>query len=131
MKIVYWSSRSENTHRFVEKLKNENIRLPINGTTSITIVDPYILILPSYGDTKETAIPSVVKNFLSNEVNRNNLIGVIGGGNTDFGAKFCYAAKAVSYFYNVKLLHMFELSGTTTDVDIVQNIIQIESRKLK
>lgn len=122
MIIVYWSSKSESTHRFVQKLNIENIRLPLNGTTDIEINQPFILIVPSYGDTIDTAIPKVVERFLSKSSNRRLMQGVIGAGNMDFGSKYCIAAKVVNFKYRVKLLYKFEISGTTLDVQNVQDI---------
>lgn len=123
MKIVYWSSKSESTHRFVQRLNIENIRLPLNGNEEVIVSEPFILILPSYGDTVATTIPKAVQRFLANANNRQLLRGVIGGGNRDFGAKFCLAAKVISHSFNTRLLHMFEISGTSLDVVIVQDII--------
>jgi protein involved in ribonucleotide reduction len=128
VKVVYWSSKSENTHRFVQKLNIENIRLPLNGTCEIEIDEPFILILPSYGDTVVTAIPKVVNRFLANKNNSSLMRGVIGGGNTDFGSKFCIAAKVISHFFKTRLLYQFEISGTPTDVLNVQEIIQKQIR---
>lgn len=129
MIIVYWSSRSENTHRFVQKLNIENIRLPINCTEVIKVSEPFILILPSYGHTEDTALPLSVKRFLNDDSNCKYLRGVIGCGNTDFGSKYCIAARTVSKMFNVELLYKLELFGTSVDVENVQFIIQKQSRK--
>ena len=45
--LVYFSSVSENTHRFVEKLGWPAIRIPLHGR--IEVDDPYVLVLPTYG----------------------------------------------------------------------------------
>jgi protein involved in ribonucleotide reduction len=55
-------------------------------------------------------------------------VAVIGGGNTDFGSKFCIAAKVISHFFKTRLLYQFEISGTPTDVLNVQEIIQKQIR---
>ena len=34
--IVYYSSTSENTHRFVEKLGMQSVRLPVDAGTAMT-----------------------------------------------------------------------------------------------
>lgn len=121
--IVYWSSKSNNTHRFIQKLSIENIRLPLNDKNDVLVDKPFILILPSYGSTVDTALPKVVKDFLAKPVNSNLLKGVIGAGNTDFGISYCIAAKVVANQFKVPLLYKFELTGTTFDVSEVVNII--------
>ena len=45
--LVYFSSVSENTHRFVEKLELPAIRIPLHGP--IEVDEPYVLVLPTYG----------------------------------------------------------------------------------
>ncbi len=48
--IVYFSSVSENTHRFVEKLDMRSVRIPLTGAAGEFRVDePYVLICPTYG----------------------------------------------------------------------------------
>lgn len=42
--LVYFSSVSENTHRFVEKLGLPAVRIPLHGR--IEVADPYVLVLP-------------------------------------------------------------------------------------
>ncbi|EUA90551.1 nrdI Flavodoxin like family protein [Mycobacterium ulcerans str. Harvey] len=45
--LVYFSSVSENTHRFVQKLGLPATRIPLHGR--IEVDEPYVLILPTYG----------------------------------------------------------------------------------
>ncbi|MCB0947812.1 MAG: class Ib ribonucleoside-diphosphate reductase assembly flavoprotein NrdI, partial [Mycobacterium sp.] len=47
VRVVYFSSVSENTHRFVQKLGLPAIRIPLHGR--IEVAEPYVLILPTYG----------------------------------------------------------------------------------
>ncbi|MFT2767791.1 ribonucleotide reductase stimulatory protein [Klebsiella pneumoniae] len=47
--IVYFSSRSENTHRFVQRLGLPAVRIPLNEREHLRVDEPYILIVPSYG----------------------------------------------------------------------------------
>ena len=47
--IVYFSSSSENTHRFVQRLELPAVRIPLNERERIQVDEPYILIVPSYG----------------------------------------------------------------------------------
>ena len=50
--LVYFSSVSENTHRFVEKLGVPAIRIPLHGR--IEVDEPYVLVLPTYGGGRAT-----------------------------------------------------------------------------
>src|SRR6476619_4149021 len=46
-RVVYFSSVSENTHRFVGKLGVPAVRIPLHGR--IEVDEPYVLVLPTYG----------------------------------------------------------------------------------
>lgn len=116
--IVYYSSPSENTHRFVEALEIQSVRIPISMRQECPVMDqPYVLISPCYGnDDGSNAVPKQVIRFLNNAQNRSMLEGVIGAGNRNFGDRFAYAADVISRKCNVPLLYKFELSGTPTDI---------------
>ena len=126
VRVVYFSSVSENTHRFVQKLDLPAIRIPVKG--AIEVEEPYVLILPTYGGGRANGpdpedgsyVPKQVIAFLNNEHNRSLLRGVIAAGNTNFGAEFCYAGDVVSRKCNVPFLYRFELMGTVDDVEAVR-----------
>ena len=91
--LVYFSSVSENTHRFVEKLGQPATRIPLHGR--IEVDEPYVLVLPTYGGGHATPdingggyVPKQVIAFLNNEHNRSLIRGVIAAGNNNFGAEF-------------------------------------------
>lgn len=46
--LVYFSSSSENTQRFIERLGLPRC-IPLNERERIQVDEPYILIVPSYG----------------------------------------------------------------------------------
>ncbi|AZG48778.1 class Ib ribonucleoside-diphosphate reductase assembly flavoprotein NrdI [Gordonia insulae] len=125
--IVYFSSVSENTHRFVEKLGMRAERIPVLGDpTLFTVDEPFVLVLPTYGGGKATGdragyVPKQVIKFLNNTHNRALIRGVIAAGNTNFGEEFCYAGDIVSRKCSVPYLYRFELMGTTDDVDCVRS----------
>jgi protein involved in ribonucleotide reduction len=50
--LVYFSSVSENTHRFVQKLGIPATRIPLHGR--IEVDRPYVLVLPTYGGGRAT-----------------------------------------------------------------------------
>lgn len=123
--LVYFSSVSENTHRFVQKLDISAVRIPLHEP--IEIDGPYVLVLPTYGgghrrpDINDAGyVPKQVIKFLNNEHNRALLRGVIAAGNNNFGAEFCYAGKVVSRKCQVPYLYRFELMGTGEDVATVR-----------
>lgn len=128
--MVYFSSVSENTHRFVQKLELPAVRIPLHG--GIEADGPYVLILPTYGGGKINGpdadpdpkaggyVPKQVIAFLNNEHNRSLIRGVIAAGNTNFGAEYGYAGNVVSRKCGVPYLYRFELMGTAEDVYAVR-----------
>ena len=122
-KLVYYSSSSENTHRFVEKLGMDSTRLPVDAASEPPVVDePYVLVLPTYGGADgKGAVPKPVIRFLNNKANRDLIRGVIASGNTNFGTGYGLAGDIVSQKCEVPLLYRFELLGTAEDVANVKD----------
>lgn len=116
--IVYFSSRSENTHRFVERLESGGLRLPVDASAEPPLArQPYVLILPTYGGGgAKGAVPKPVIRFLNEPSNRSLIRGVIAAGNTNFGPAFALAGDIVSQKCAVPVLYRFELLGTQEDV---------------
>ncbi|MBB4071047.1 class Ib ribonucleoside-diphosphate reductase assembly flavoprotein NrdI [Leucobacter sp. OH2974_COT-288] len=116
--IVYFSSVSGNTHRFIEKLGLPAQRIPLRRTDAqLQITEPYVLILPTYGGGPDTkAVPKQVIKFLNDAHNRGLLRGVIVAGNTNFGEAYGLAGEIVARKCQVPLLYKFELFGTPEDV---------------
>lgn len=58
-RLVYFSSTSENTRRFVEKLGYDAIRLPVDASAPVPLVsEPFVLVTPTYGGgTPKGAVP--------------------------------------------------------------------------
>lgn len=125
--IVYYSSLSQNTHRFVLKTGQKSIRIPYDLNEEITVDQDYILISPTYsggGEITEGAVPKQVIKFLNNKQNRDHCYGVIGSGNTNFNNTFAIAGTILSKKLNVPLLYQFELLGTAADVKNVNQILE-------
>jgi len=124
-RLVYFSSTSENTHRFVQKLGRPAIRIPLRDR--IEVQEPYVLLLPTYGRGRGDSptleakgyVPRQVIAFLNNPHNRSLIRGVIGAGNTQFGAEYCFAANLVAHKCRVPYLYRFEMMGTAEDVQAV------------
>jgi protein involved in ribonucleotide reduction len=107
----------------VEKLNEHNaIRIPIDWDSSnITLDQPYVLLVPTYGGGEgRAAIPRQVRSFLNIKENRKLLRGVVGFGNKNFGEHFCKAADLISAKTGVPVIARVEIFGTEDDVDKVK-----------
>lgn len=125
--IVYFSSTSENTKRFVEKLGIKSTRIPLFGkeVEDFEVEKDSILVLPTYGGGEDKrAVPKQVIKFLNNPANRAKIAGVVALGNTNFGETYCIAGDIVSEKLNVPLLYRVEILGTPDDVIEVKERIQ-------
>ena len=123
MQLIYFSSVSNYTHKFVEKLGIPAQRIPLRkGDIFVPPTEPYVLITPTYGGGDgKGAVPKQVIKFLNDETNRSLLRGVIGSGNTNFGAAYGLAADVISSKCQVPVLYKFELMGLDEDVITVKN----------
>lgn len=139
--IVYFSSVSENTRRFVEKTGARALRIPLTAAGSsgeFRVDEPYVLVSPTYGGGKASDVgnaahagggplvrgggyvPKQVIRFLNSAHNRSLIRGVIAAGNTNFGEEFCLAGDIIARKCQVPYLYRFELMGTAEDVDRVR-----------
>ncbi|WP_175475545.1 class Ib ribonucleoside-diphosphate reductase assembly flavoprotein NrdI [Arthrobacter sp. UCD-GKA] len=125
--LIYFSSASGYTHRFMEKLDLDCARIPLkNRDPHLVASEPFVLLLPTYGGEKgERSIPPQVVKFLNDVRNRNLLRGVIGAGNTNFGTTYCLAAIKIAAKCKVPLLYKFELMGTPEDVTRVREGLEV------
>lgn len=120
--LVYFSSASENTSRFVAGLKLSELgvnvyRIPLKpGQPALQVREPYLLMVPTYGggDARK-AVPVQVKKFLNNAANRAWIRGVIASGNTNFGSAYAAAGDIIAAKCRVPYLYRFELMGTRED----------------
>lgn len=126
--LVYFSSISDTTHRFVQRLgledRGESVhRIPLRPQDGFLRVDePYVLMIPTYGGGNEGgAVPRQVVKFLNDAHNRSLIRGVIAAGNTNFGAAYCIAGDIISSKCQVPYLYAFELLGTAEDVERVRD----------
>ncbi len=121
--VVYFSSTSGNTHRFVEKLDLPARRIPIYSRDApLMVTEPYVLIVPTYGSGNGNgAVPKQVIRFLNEPSNRSLIKGVIGAGNTNFGATYGIAGDIIAAKCEVPHMYRFELFGTPDDVRVVRD----------
>jgi len=123
--LVYFSSVSGNTARFIEKLGKRAARIPLRPTDPPLHVDePFVLVTPTYGGgagrgVEKGAVPKQVIRFLNEERNRRNIRGVISAGNTNFGDAFCLAGDIIARKCAVPHLYRLEVFGTPDDVERV------------
>ena len=116
--LVYFSSASENTHRFVGRLGYRSARIPLRRRDEpLTVGEGYVLFVPTYGGgSVRGAVPKQVIKFLNDPHNRSLCRGVIASGNTNFGEAYCLAGDIIASKLGVPFLYRYELLGTPTDV---------------
>ncbi len=125
--LVYFSSVSGNTARFIEKLGMPASRLPLYARESpLVVTEPFVLVTPTYGggqgrDHEKGAVPKQVIRFLNDERNRSNIRGVIAAGNSNFGEAYGLAGEIISRKCNVPYLYRLEVFGTAEDVARVRD----------
>lgn len=121
-RLAFFSSKTGNTRRFVEKLKLPCTEIPVRKADIPMLSEPFVLVFPTYADgAGRGAVPKPVIHFLNIAENRAHLAGVIAGGNRSFGETFAIGGSVVASKCNVPLLYRFELAGTDLDVARVQN----------
>jgi len=117
--LVFFSSTSENTRRFVERLDRDAARIPLRPRVEgmIRVTRPFVLVLPTYGGGEHAgAVPKQVIHFLTDPTNRAFIPGVIVAGNTNFGGHYCLAGPIISAKCRGPELYRFELLATARDV---------------
>lgn len=120
--VVYFSSRSLNTHRFILRTGLKAERIPLEAGLMLKVHEPFILVTPTFADGEgRGAVPKQVIRFLNDPENRSYIRGVIASGNRNFGKFFGYAGDVISTRCQVPCLYKFELMGTQDDVDKVKN----------
>lgn len=119
--LVYFSSRSGNTARFMSALGLPADRIPLTPDEAIPAPrSPFVLVTPSYSDGQgRGAVHKQVIRFLNDPGTRHHLRGVIAGGNRNFGALFGSAGDVISKKCGVPVLYRFEMAGTTTDIALI------------
>ncbi|MFT3887949.1 MAG: class Ib ribonucleoside-diphosphate reductase assembly flavoprotein NrdI [Arachnia sp.] len=97
--LVFFSSVSENTRRFIERLGRPAVRIPLRPRRDgmIRVCRPFVLVVPTYGGGERSgAVPKQVIAFLNDPPNRALIRGVITAGNTNFGEHYCLAGPVIS-----------------------------------
>ncbi|ASJ76805.1 class Ib ribonucleoside-diphosphate reductase assembly flavoprotein NrdI [Granulosicoccus antarcticus] len=125
--LLYYSSASGNTERFIQKLDLPAIRLPIRLDAPVPIIDlPFVLICPTFADGQgRGAVPKPVIRALNDVQLRNQLRGVIAAGNRNFGTTFALAGDVIARKCQVPVLYRFELAGTQKDIQLVRQGLEL------
>lgn len=120
--LVFYSSASGNTARFVEALGVDAKRIPISPSEALPEPEaPFALICPTFADGEgRGAVPKRVITFLNDPRRRGLLRGVIAAGNRNFGDTFALAGDVIAAKCNIPVLYRFELSGNETDLSRVR-----------
>lgn len=121
--LVYFSSTTRNTERFVAKLGLRSARIPLlRDEEPLRVDEPFVLVCPTYGGGASISgdlsrpVPKQVIRFLNDEHNRSLIRGVIASGNLNFGEDFGRAGDGISAKCRVPYLYRFELMGNEEDV---------------
>ena len=137
MLVVYFSSATENTHRFVQKLGFPSARIPLRRTEEpLQVNEPYVLVCPTYGGGASIShqnsrpVPKQVIKFLNDEHNRSLIRAVISGGNSNFGADFGKAGDVISAKCKVPYVYRFELLGNEDDIKICREGLMANAAEL-
>ena len=117
MQIVYFTSKTGNTARFVNKLHRSSIRI----ASGLIVNEPFVLFVPTYAaGSGKGSVPTPIITFLNELTNRANLHAIVGFGNRNFGKNFAIGSEVVSAKCKVPILHKVELFGNPDDVETVQ-----------
>lgn len=125
--LIYFSSVTNMTQRFVEKLNLERPaqRIPLRRIDpDVNVTGPYLLLTPTYGaGNGPGAVPKQVIKFLNDPDNRKHIKAVAAAGNRNFGSGYCLAGPIIARKCQVPLVHTFEMVGFERDVVKVQDIL--------
>lgn len=124
--IVYYSTATQCTQKFVDKLTPGGFGgQKMNCPLKLQMCEPFILIISTYGDGKgHDVVHEHVRRFLMNADNYKFMVGVVAGGNRNFGNLFAHAANVIHEKFGVPIIHKFEQIGSPSDVRRVQEAIE-------
>lgn len=110
MKIVFLSLTG-NVKKFIRDGGFEATEISYSDPLE-EIGEEFILVVPTY----DHEITDLMSEFIEHESNINNLVALVGSGNTNFDKDYCFNAKDLSVKYNKPLIFTFEFSGTEQDI---------------
>lgn len=124
--VVYFSSVTENTKRFVDKMGIRAIRIPLyKKDEPLMVTEPYVLIVPTYGGGHgEGAVPKQVIRFLNEKQNRELCRAVVSSGNRNFGDYYLLSGRILQRKLQVPFIEGFELMGMPGDHERIADKIR-------
>lgn len=95
--LLVFYGRTGQTKKFVNRVSDlinvDTLEITAQNAVTLSPGRPYVLVTPSYGAGKrDRAVPVPVYKFLANKENRDLCVGTVGGGNTNYGIAYGYAA---------------------------------------
>lgn len=95
--LLVFYGRTGQTKKFVNRVADlinvDTLEITAQNAVTLSPGRPYVLVTPSYGAGKrDRAVPVPVYKFLANKENRDLCVGTVGGGNTNYGIAYGYAA---------------------------------------
>lgn len=122
-RLFYFSSKSENTQRFMAGLGHEAVRIPIRADEAVPRPEaPFVLVCPTYCDGQgRGAVAPQVMRFLERPGTGELMRGIIASGNRNFGSTFALSGKVLSSLFDIPVLYRFELAGTPADLHRVRD----------
>lgn len=82
----------------------------------------YILLAPSYGAPRtRNFVPQQIKRFLAE--NADQMVGVVGVGNTTFGPEFCLGAIRISQKFQVPVITLIDVSATPDQLNAIRRAL--------
>ena len=95
--LIVFYGRTGQTKKFVDRVAAlidvDTLEITAKNAATSRPDGPYILVTPSYGAGKrDRAVPAPVYKFLASRENRDLCVGTVGGGNTNYGIAYGYAA---------------------------------------
>lgn len=125
VKLVYYS-KTGNTRRYVKKVGWPDTIEIDDGMCNIE--DEFILVVPTY---EASAVQEVI-DFMDDDGNAGRCIGVLGGGNLNFGKDlYGITSKEIGRKYNVPVLRLFEFTGDRSDVEYLSKLLKSKSEEVK
>lgn len=93
---------------------------------------PYILITPTYAGHPDKGgyTPSAIKHWLGNKQAQQNLVGIIGTGDINWGKEYCAAADELAQQHHVPVLYRVDRWGNAQDHRNINNGIKTHWRAL-
>ncbi|AKL84507.1 class Ib ribonucleoside-diphosphate reductase assembly flavoprotein NrdI [Bacillus atrophaeus] len=123
---IIFDSKTGNVQRFVNKT---GFQLICKVNEADYLDTPFVLVTYT---TDFGQVPASTQSFL--EKNAHLLLGVAASGNKVWGDNFAKSADTISKQYQVPILHKFELSGTSKDVELftqeVERVVTKPSAKM-